>query len=84
MKKILNLDIWGVKNLKRAKLAGGRFFGKSTSGGQKRFYVGMARRAENRRGLERMEEERMRLDREAQWLSRVRGLGLVHRGRFFI
>ena len=42
-----------------------------------------ARRAEGRRGLERMEEERMRRDREAQWLARVRGVGLVHRGRFF-
>ena len=42
-----------------------------------------ARRAESRRGLERMEEERMRLDREAQWLARVRGVGLVNRGRFF-
>jgi hypothetical protein len=42
-----------------------------------------ARRAESRRGLEGMEEERMRRDREAQWLARVRGVGLVHRGRFF-
>ena len=42
-----------------------------------------ARRAEGRRGLERMEEERMRLDREAQWLARVRRVGLVHIGRFF-
>ena len=42
-----------------------------------------ARRAEGRRGLERMEEERMRRDREAQWLARVRGVGLVNRGRFF-
>ena len=25
---------------------------------------------------------RMRLDREAQWLARVRGVVLVHRGRF--
>ena len=32
-----------------------------------------ARRAESRRGLERMVEERMRLDREAQWQARVRG-----------
>jgi hypothetical protein len=42
-----------------------------------------ARRAENRRGWREMEEERMRLDREAEWLSRVRGVGLLHRGRFF-
>ena len=42
-----------------------------------------ATRAEGRRGLERMEEERMRRDREAQWLARVRGVGLVNRGRFF-
>jgi hypothetical protein len=42
-----------------------------------------ARRAESRRGLERMEEERMKRDREAQWLARVRGVGLVCRGRFF-
>ena len=42
-----------------------------------------ARRAESRRGLERMEEERIRLDREAQWLAMVRRVGLVHRGRFF-
>ena len=32
-----------------------------------------ARRAESKRGLERMEEERMRRDREAQWLARVKG-----------
>ena len=42
-----------------------------------------ARRAENKRGLVSMEEEKMRRDREAQWLARVRGVGLVHRGRFF-
>jgi hypothetical protein len=30
-----------------------------------------ARRSETRRGLERMEEERMRLDQEAQWLVLV-------------
>ena len=42
-----------------------------------------ARRAKGRRGLERMEEERMRRDREAQWLDGLRGVGLVNRGRFF-
>ena len=40
-----------------------------------------AGRAENRRGWVRMEEEKMRRDRERQ---RVRGVGLVHRGRFFV
>jgi hypothetical protein len=43
-----------------------------------------ARKAEGRRGLERMEEEMMMREREAQWLARVRGVGLVHRGRFFV
>ena len=42
-----------------------------------------AGRAENRRAWVRMEEEKMRRDRERQWLARVRGVGLVHRGRFF-
>ena len=42
-----------------------------------------AGRAENRRGWVRMEEEKMRRDRERQWLARVRDVGLVHRGRFF-
>ena len=32
---------------------------------------------------QKKEEERMRRDREAQWLARVRGVGLVNRGRFF-
>ena len=36
-----------------------------------------ARRAEGRRGLERMEEEMMRRDWETQWLARVRGVGLL-------
>ena len=42
-----------------------------------------ARNAERRRDWVRIEEERMRKDREAQWLSRVRGVGLIQRGRFF-
>ena len=42
-----------------------------------------ARRAENRRDWVRVEEERMKKDRQTQWLSRVRGVGLVNRGRFF-
>ena len=42
-----------------------------------------ARRAETRRDWVRLEEEKMKWDRQAQWLSRVRGVGLVHRGRFF-
>ena len=42
-----------------------------------------AGRAETRRELVRAEEERMKRDREAQWLARVRGVGLVHKGRFF-
>jgi hypothetical protein len=37
----------------------------------------MHRRAKGSRGLEAMEEERMRRDIEAQWLARIRG---VHRG----
>ena len=32
----------------------------------------------------RAEEEKMKRDREAQWLARVRGVGLVHKGRFFV
>ena len=39
--------------------------------------------ADTRREWVRAEEERMKRDREAQWLSRVRGVGLVHKGRFF-
>jgi hypothetical protein len=42
-----------------------------------------AGRAETRRGWVRTEEEKMKRDREAQWLARVRGVGLVHKGRFF-
>ena len=42
-----------------------------------------AARAETRRDWVRAEEERMKRDREAQWLARVRGVGLVHKGRFF-
>ena len=42
-----------------------------------------AKRAGKRRSWERVEEERMRRDRQAQWLARVRGVGLVHRGQFF-
>ena len=42
-----------------------------------------AKRAGKRRSWERLEEERMRRDRQAQWLARVRGVGLVHRGQFF-
>ena len=42
-----------------------------------------AGRAETRREWVRAEEERMKRDREAQWLARVRGVGLVHKGRFF-
>ena len=42
-----------------------------------------AKRAGERRDLVRVEEERMRKDRETQWLARVRGVGLIHRGRFF-
>ena len=43
-----------------------------------------AERAETRREWVRAEEERMKRDREAQWLARVRGVGLVHKGRFFV
>ena len=42
-----------------------------------------AKRAGKRRSWERVEEERMRRDRQTQWLARVRGVGLVHRGQFF-
>ena len=42
-----------------------------------------AARAGTRRDWVRAEEERMKRDREAQWLARVRGVGLVHKGRFF-
>ena len=42
-----------------------------------------ARRAENRRDWVRVEEERMKKDRQTQWLARVRGVGLINRGRFF-
>jgi hypothetical protein len=30
------------------------------------------------------EEERMKRDRKAQLMARVRGVGLVHKGRFFV
>ena len=30
------------------------------------------------------EEEKMKRDREAQWLARVLGVGLVHTGKFFV
>ena len=43
-----------------------------------------AARAETRRDWVRAEEEKMKRDREAQWLARVRGVGLVHKGRFFV
>jgi hypothetical protein len=36
------------------------------------------------RGLGIMKEERMRRDLYAQWLARVRGVGLVHRGRIVL
>ena len=42
-----------------------------------------AARAATRREWVGAEEERMKRDREAQWLARVRGVGLVHKGRFF-
>ena len=42
-----------------------------------------ARAAEKRRDWVRVEEENMKRDRQTQWLARVRGVGLVHRGRFF-
>ena len=42
-----------------------------------------ARRAETRRDWVRLEEEKMKNDRQTQWLSRVRGVGLVQKGRFF-
>ena len=41
-------------------------------------------RVDTRREWVRAEEERMKRDREAQWLARVRGVGLVHKGRFFV
>ena len=40
-------------------------------------------RAGMRRDWVRAEEEKMKWDRQAQWLSRVRGRGLVQKGRFF-
>ena len=43
-----------------------------------------AERAGTRREWVRAEEEKMKRDREAQWLARVRGVGLVHRGRFMV
>ena len=43
-----------------------------------------AERAETRREWVRAEEERMNRDKEVQWLARVRGMGLVHKGRFFV
>ena len=42
-----------------------------------------ARRVETRRDWVWVEEEKMKRDRQVQWLSRVRGVGLEHRGRFF-
>ena len=42
-----------------------------------------ARRVETRMDWVQVEEEKMKRDRQVQWLSRVRGGGLVHRGRFF-
>ena len=42
-----------------------------------------ARGVETRRDLVRVEEEKMKRDRQVQWLSRVGGVGLVHRGRVF-
>ena len=42
-----------------------------------------ARRVETRRDSVRLKEEKMKRDRQVQWLSRVRGVGLLHRGRFF-
>ncbi len=41
-------------------------------------------RAEMRKEWVRAEKERMKMYREAQWLARVRGVGLVHKGRFFV
>ena len=43
-----------------------------------------AERAGTRREWVRPEEAKMKRDGEAQWLAMVRGLGLVHRGRFFV
>ena len=45
---------------------------------------GGARGAERRRNWVQIEEEKMRRDRQAQWLARVRGAGIVRRGRFFV
>ena len=42
-----------------------------------------ARRVETRRDWVWVEEENMKRDRQVQWLSRVTGVGLVHRDRFF-
>ena len=44
---------------------------------------GGAKSADNRRDWVRVEEERMKKDRQTQWLARSRGVSLVHRGRFF-
>ena len=42
-----------------------------------------ARVVDTRRDWVRVEEEKMKRDRQVQWLSRVRGVGLVHRGRLY-
>ena len=42
-----------------------------------------ARLVETRRDCVQVEEEKIKRDRQVQWLSRVRGVGLVHRGSFF-
>ena len=39
--------------------------------------------ASKRRDFVRLEEVKMRREREAQWLSRIRGRGLIRRGQFF-
>ena len=40
--------------------------------------------AAKRRGWAAAEEERMRKEREAQWLGRVRGRNIVERGQFLL
>ena len=42
-----------------------------------------AERVETRREWVRAKEERLKRDRENQWLARVEGVGMVHKCRFF-
>ena len=40
--------------------------------------------ASKRREISRIQEDRMRLDRQAQWLCKIRRRAIVRRGKFFL